>query len=117
MMRFIGRLGLLIVLALNAGPVPAQTNYFTGWFTISQIYLAEGGNMHLRVYGMPTMSYCTSHNDFAYVELSDAGSQGKEAALLAAFSQGKQVNLLVQPADFYSNGSSFCHILEFYVGG
>ena len=61
------------------------------------------------------MAYCASATNFAYVDPADTGASAKIAALIAAFAAGKTVNLFVEPTDYYSNGSSFCHIIEFDV--
>jgi hypothetical protein len=93
----------------------AQTTYQTGSFVIGQVATAAGTNMYFRVYGVPSMSYCASGPTFAYVDVSDSGYQGKVATLLTAYSSGKQIYMVVQPVDFYGNGSSYCHIIEIYT--
>jgi len=52
------------------------------------------------------MTYCASATYFAYVDPADNGASAK----IAAFVAGKTVNLFVEPTDYYSNGSSYCHI-------
>jgi hypothetical protein len=93
----------------------AQTTFQTTSFVIGQVGAAVGSNMYFRVYGVPSMSYCASGPTFAYVDVADPGYQGKVATLLTAYSLGKQIYLVMQPVDFYGNGSSYCHIIEIYI--
>jgi hypothetical protein len=93
----------------------AQTTYQTGSFVIGQVATAAGTNLYFRVYGVPSMSYCASGPTFAYIDVADSGYQGKVATLLTAYSLGKQIYMVVQPVEFYGNGSSYCHIIEIYT--
>jgi hypothetical protein len=112
---FILRSLIGITAALFSTVSMAQTTYQTGSFVIGQVGTAAGNNMYFRVYGVPSMSYCASGPTFAYVDVADSGYQGKVATILTAYSLGKQIYMLVQPVDFYSNGSSYCHIIEIYI--
>jgi hypothetical protein len=108
-------LSALLIVVFAAPRSHAQAQYWTGTFTISDLHLAAGNNMNVRIQGMPTMTYCASATYFAYVDPADTGASAKIAALITAFVAGKAVNLFVQPTDYYSNGSSYCHIIEFDV--
>lgn len=87
----------------------AHSAAWTSDFTITNIYVAGENNFGYRVYGMPAMPSCPNGTNWAYVNKVDSGSQGFATSIFTAFTTGRPVRLLVEPA----NG--FCHILEVFL--
>ena len=92
----------------------SSSAFADGWtsnFSITSLYVSEQNNFQYRVYGFPAVAACTHATNWAYVNDSDAGSAGYYAALLTAYTLGKQISLNLVTV----NG--FCHIVEVQVSG
>jgi hypothetical protein len=103
---------LVAIAALPQASAPAQTQQQSGFFMISGLMVSYANNMHFRVVGMQPVSVCAAGTNWAYVDEADSGPEGKMATLLAAYLAGKQVNLVIEPTNYYGNGLTYCHILE-----
>lgn len=84
----------------------AHANQWTGPFTITELYISEATNYHVRVFGFPAISACPNGSTWAYMN-TGTGASEYYAALMIAYSTGKQVNLYVGP-----DGNGYCAIIE-----
>jgi hypothetical protein len=100
---------LLVFATLFAGAAHAAQQW-TGFFTISGVYMSSAENYHLRVTGFTPLWICPS-GTFTYVNQSSSGSRDYVAALLLAHAAAKQVNLFVG-----ADANGYCRIVEFAVG-
>jgi hypothetical protein len=87
----------------------AHADYWTGDFTISNLYIAAENNFQYRTYGTGTQAMCPNSPNWAYVNESDSGSKGKIATILAAFYTGRPIRALI------SAQNGFCRIEEIFA--
>lgn len=104
--------GLLITLSSFS---IAKASEITSAFDIAQIYVSNADNMYFRVYDGDATALCTGGEHWAYINESDSGAKMKMAALMTASATSKQVVLVTEPIDFYTNGHIYCHITEVVV--
>jgi hypothetical protein len=90
---------------------PAFADGWTTNFTITGLFVSVQNNFQYRVYGLPPVASCTNGTTWAYINDSDGGSTGYYAALLTAFTTGKQITLNLVTVNGY------CHIVELEVIG
>ncbi len=65
----------------------------------------------MRVSGMGNTLPCAA-NDWAYIDENDSGAQAKIASITTAYAAKKNVRLIVEPKNYYGNGTTFCNVLE-----
>lgn len=106
---------LFSLVLLYAGTALSVTE-ITPSFNISEVYVSTGDNMHFRVIGINS-SLCPGNSHWAYINKSDDGSESKISALLTAYAAKKNVKLIIEPVNFYNNGTMFCHIVELSISG
>jgi hypothetical protein len=104
-------ISLLAVVAIGFAASPARADGFTAFFTITGFYVSQQNNYQYRVFGMPAVTSCTNANNWAYVNDSDPASKGFVAAILFAYSTGKQISLNIQTVNGY------CQFIELQIAG
>ena len=105
-------LSVILLYASNVLSVPERTPSFG----ITEIFVSSGTNMHFRVVGINS-SLCPDAPTWAYINENDHGASSKISTLLTAYAAKKNVQLIIEPVDFYSNGTLYCHIVELSVSG
>lgn len=104
----VGTATALLLLA----PFQAQALQQSNPLKPTSFWMSAPTNMYFRI---PVEGVGGCARGFGYVDETDPGSHGKIAALLTAYSLGKRVVAVVDPTDYYHNGTTYCHIFEFNV--
>lgn len=102
-------LAVVATAALSMWVADAHANYWTGDFTITNLYVAGENNFQYRTYGAGSQPICPNSPNWAYVNDADSGSKGKIATILAAFYTGRPIRVYIEAV----NG--FCHIEEVFA--
>lgn len=101
--------GVAVMLSLEA----SSLTYPTG--TINNLYFSGETNLAVRVYLNGVTDPCGNGGSaFAFINAGDSNYKVYVAGLLMAKAQGSTVNLVVTPD---SANASYCHLVEFNIGG
>lgn len=106
-------LTLLLLPTLTLFSNGAWADGWTGFFTITGLYVSGPSNYAYRVSGFQSGAgtACTGVG-WAYLNQGDSGASWYASAILTAYASGKQVDLLLQ-----TDANGYCHIVEMNIQG